>query len=309
MKPGAFLHLDSPRRAGGIRGRCHQRLAAARHFEAGLAVDGVSRSGNGYQPTVATAPSPAEIYERAGEEGRRRLSMPLLEQVATGFIAGVTIVFGLVALGVVETLAKPALSDGLARLAGALAFAIGLVFLVVGRTELFTENFFGPVAATIDQQGRSRWGRLMRLWATILFLNLIGGATLMGILTVDGALPAGTSETLTALAEEIVGREWPATLARAALAGALITLLSYLLNATDSVAARILVTYMAGFFLALGPFEHVIVSALHLLFGVWLGGAATYGDVVVNIGISTAGNVAGGLLLITLTHTAQVKSQ
>ncbi|MFP4073787.1 MAG: formate/nitrite transporter family protein, partial [Actinomycetota bacterium] len=112
---------------------------------------------------MATAPSPAEIYERAGEEGRRRLSMPLLEQVATGFIAGVTIVFGLVALGVVETLAKPALSDGLARLAGALAFAIGLVFLVVGRTELFTENFFGPVAATIDQQGRSRWGRLMRL--------------------------------------------------------------------------------------------------------------------------------------------------
>ncbi|MFP3882053.1 MAG: formate/nitrite transporter family protein [Actinomycetota bacterium] len=258
---------------------------------------------------MATAPSPAEIYERAGEEGRRRLSMPLLEQVATGFIAGVTIVFGLVALGVVETLAKPALSDGLARLAGALAFAIGLVFLVVGRTELFTENFFGPVAATIDQQGRSRWGRLMRLWATILFLNLIGGATLMGILTVDGALPAGTSETLTALAEEIVGREWPATLARAALAGALITLLSYLLNATDSVAARILVTYMAGFFLALGPFEHVIVSALHLLFGVWLGWGATYGDVVVNIGISTAGNVAGGLLLITLTHTAQVKSQ
>lgn len=234
--------------------------------------------------------------------------MPLLEQVATGFIAGVTIVFGIVALGVVETLAKPGLSDGLARLAGALAFAIGLVILVVGRTELFTENFFGPVAATMDQDGRRRWGRLLQLWATILVLNLVGGAILIGVLTVDGALPAGTSETLAGLAEEIVGKQWPATLARAVLAGALITLLSYLLNATDTVAARILVTYMVGFFLALGPFDHVIVSALHVLFGVWLGGAVTYGDVVVNIGLSTAGNVAGGLLLITLTHTAQVKS-
>lgn len=235
--------------------------------------------------------------------------MPLLEQVATGFIAGVTIVFGIVALGVVETLAKPALSGGLAKLAGALAFAIGLVFLVVGRTELFTENFFGPVAAAVDGDGPGRWARLLRLWATILVLNLIGGAVLIAILTVNGALPAGTSDTLSGIAEEIAAKSWTATLARAILAGALITLLSYLLNATDTAAARILVTYMVGFFLALGPFDHVIVSALHVLFGVWLGAAVTYGDVALNIAVSTAGNLAGGLLLITLTHTAQVKSR
>lgn len=35
-------------------------------------------------------------------EGRRRLSMPLLEQTATGFIAGVTIVFGPVAAAIDE---------------------------------------------------------------------------------------------------------------------------------------------------------------------------------------------------------------
>jgi formate-nitrite transporter family protein len=235
--------------------------------------------------------------------------MPMVEQVATGFIAGVTIVFGIVALGVVEALATPALPDDLARLAGALAFAIGLVFLVVGRTELFTENFFGPVAATMDEDQRGRWGRLLRLWTTILVLNLVGGAILVGILTVDGALPVGTSETLNGLAEDIVAKRWTTTLSRAVLAGALITLLSYLLDATDTITARILVTYMVGFFLALGPFDHVIVSALHILFGVWLGGAVTYGDMALNIGVSTAGNLAGGLLLITLTHTAQVKGR
>jgi formate/nitrite transporter FocA (FNT family) len=73
---------------------------------------------------MADAPSPNKIYERAVDEGRRRLDMPGLEQVATGFIAGVTIVFGIIALAVVETLIGPALGDGPGRVTGALAFGI-----------------------------------------------------------------------------------------------------------------------------------------------------------------------------------------
>ncbi|WP_277394612.1 formate/nitrite transporter family protein [Blastococcus litoris] len=81
-----------------------------------------------------------------------------------------------------------------------------------------------------------------------------------------------------------------------------------MLNAVDTVTARILVTYMVGFFLALGPFDHVVVSALHLLFGIWLDGAAGYAALGTNVVLSTVGNLVGGVLLITSTHTAQVKS-
>ena len=234
--------------------------------------------------------------------------MPFLEQVATGFIAGVTIVFGIVALGVVEALVAPQFGDGVARLAGALAFGIGLVFLIVGRTELFSENFFDPVAAAIAEQGSRPWGRLLQLWVTILVLNLVGGAVLVAVLTVEGALPSGSPEALVGVAEDVVHKEWPATLARAVLAGALITLLSYMLEAVNSITARILVAYMVGVFLALGPFDHVVVSALHVLFGVWLSDAVSYSELLANIGLATAGNIAGGLLLITLTHSAQVKA-
>lgn len=45
------------------------------------------------------APDPAEIFHRAVEEGERRLDQSLLEPVSTSFIAGFTIVFGIVALG------------------------------------------------------------------------------------------------------------------------------------------------------------------------------------------------------------------
>lgn len=256
---------------------------------------------------MAVAPDPDDIYERAVAEGRRRLGMSPVRQMTTGFIAGVTIVFGIVALGVTEALVEPTLGSGVATIVGALAFAIGIVFLIVGRTELFTENFFDPVAVAIEDRRTRPWGRLMRLWIVTLVLNLVGGAVLIAVLTVDGALPAGSSEVLVRVAEEIAGKEWTVTLARAVLAGALITLLSYMLEAVDTVTARILVAYLVGFFLALGPFDHVVVSGLHVIFGIWLSDAVTYSDLAVNVGLSTVGNLVGGLLLVTLTHTAQVK--
>jgi formate/nitrite transporter FocA (FNT family) len=91
------------------------------------------------------------------------------------------------------------------------------------------------------------------------------------------------------------------------LAGALLTLLSYMLAAADSTIARMVAAYMVGFFLAIGPFDHVVVSALHLLFVVWLSNEVGYGDLEI-VTLSTVG-LAGGLLLVTLTHTAQVKAR
>lgn len=255
---------------------------------------------------MSLAPNPDEIYRRAVEEGRRRLSMHPLELAATGFIAGVTIVFGIVALAVVDALVEPDIGSGAASVAGALAFGIGLVFVVVGRTELFSENFFGPVAAAVAAEGPRPWAQLLRLWGGILALNLVGGAVFVALLTVDGALPGDSADALVDIAEEIAGRSSAATLVRAVLAGALITLLSYMALAVDSASARILVAFLVGLFLALGPFDHVVVSALHLLSGVWFDGAVGYADIARNIVLSAAGNIAGGLLLITLTHTAQV---
>jgi formate/nitrite transporter FocA (FNT family) len=255
--------------------------------------------------TMAVAPDPKEIYASAREEGRRRLFMPPLEQVATGFIAGVTIVFGITALGVVEGLIQ---SSGPGQILGALAFALGLVFLIVGRSELFSENFFDPVAAAIAEGDRSVWVRLLRLWFVILVLNFAGGAVLIAFMTIQGALPSGAAQALVHVAEEVASKEWPATFARAVLAGALITLLSFLLEAVHTVLGRIVLAYMVGFLLAVGAFDHVVVSGLQLLYGIWLGSTQVgYGDFGLNVLVATAGNLVGGLLLMTLTHTAQVK--
>ena len=259
-------------------------------------------------PTMSTtAPDPTEIYERAEQEGRRRLQMSMLEMVATAFIAGVTIVFGIIALGVVVSHLEAELGRGVATVVGAASFSIGVVFLVIGRSELFSENFFDPIAAAVAASGGRVWGRIGRLWIVTLVLNLVGGAVIVALMTVHGALPSGAGDVLVRMAEEIVHKSAMATFARAVLAGALLTLLSYMLRAASGATARILLSLLVGFFLALGPFDHVVVSALHLLFGIWLSHAVTYADLATNAALSTLGNVVGGLLLITFTHTAQVQ--
>jgi len=253
---------------------------------------------------MAIAPTPEEILDRSVEEGKRRLDQSLLELTATSFIAGFTIVFGMIALGIVEAVVKPEFGR-LAHLGGALAFGLGMVFLVVGRAELFNENFLDPVAAVVDDGSDRTTRQLLRLWAVTFFVNLAGGGVMVLILSVEGVLPTGTPAALSETAREIVSRRPTAEFAAAVAGGILITLLSFLLVAVNQVGSRIWLAYVVGVLLALGPFDHVIVTMLHVWFGVVYEGGIGLLVLAETTAIVTAGNLVGGLGIGVGTHLAQ----
>ena len=62
---------------------------------------------------------------------------------------------------------------------GGVAFSIGFIALVLGRSELFTENFLIPVMSVVA--GRGQWVDVARLWIGTLVANLIGGWVIMAI--------------------------------------------------------------------------------------------------------------------------------
>jgi formate/nitrite transporter FocA (FNT family) len=252
---------------------------------------------------VSVAPDPSEIFDRAADEGERRLDQSLLELVSTSFIAGFTVVFGVVALGMVEAMARPHFGE-LATLGGALAFGVSLVFLVVGRTELFNENFFDPVAAAFEADS---WpiGRLLRLWIVTFAFNLLGGGLFALVFSTEGTLSPSEIHVLRAFAEEFVRRPAAAEFANAIVGGALVSLLSFLLAAVDSVGSRMAVAYAVGVLLALGPFDHVVVTILHVLFGVLFGAQVGVLTLAETTALITAGNLVGGLGLVTFTHVTQ----
>jgi len=248
------------------------------------------------------------MFDRAVEEGERRLDQSLLELVSTSFIAGFTIVFGLVALGIVEALFVPRFEE-LARLAGALAFGVGVVFLVAGRTELFNENFLDPAAAAVSGPGGWRVADLLRLWSLTLVFNLLGGALFVAVFSIQGALPVGTGSALVGKAVESAHRGLAGSFARAIAGGALVSIMSFLLAGADSDGSRLAIAYVVGFLLALGPFEHVVVTLLHIQFGIVFGGAIGYEAVAVTAVVVTAGNLVGGLGLVTVTHVTQAMGE
>ena len=254
---------------------------------------------------MPVAPTPHEVFRRAVAEGERRLDQSTIELVSTSFIAGFTVVFGMVALGIVEGLVRPLLGEA-TPIAGALAFAPGIVLLIVGRAELFNENFFDPVAKAVDADS---WllARLFRLWVVTFALNVVGGALMVGVFSVEGALSATTTGALRRTAEEIAHQTALAAFADSIAGGALVSLLSFLLLAVNGVGSRITLAYFVGFLLALGSFEHVIVTVLHLVFGLFFGAGYGLGTIATTAAVVTAGNVVGGLGLVTLTHVAQAK--
>ncbi|MBS1303226.1 hypothetical protein GZH79_12950 [Loktanella sp. SALINAS62] len=81
-------------------------------------------------------------------------------------------------------------------------------------------------------------------------------------------------------------------------------LLSYLFIACRDSTARIL---LACVLLALGPFEHGVLTMLHLSFGVSFQAETTWIDIAQIFGVSVVGNLLGGVGLVTMSHAAQAK--
>ena len=151
---------------------------------------------------MASALNPEEIFERAAKEGKRRLDQNWAALLANGFIAGFTIIFGMAAQALVKSAAQPHFGE-FASVLGALGFAIGVVFLIIGRAELFSENFFDPIATAFEGKEAHMTRRLARLWLLTFILNIVGGAILVLVLLVDGALPEQARQSISSLALEL----------------------------------------------------------------------------------------------------------
>ena len=253
---------------------------------------------------MSSIPQPEDIYERTKEEGERRLERPLLEEMSTALAAGFDIVAGILALALVESQLEHATGKHAAHVLGSLAFGIGFVFLVVGRGELFTENFLVPIAGLDHRKGAS-WRNLAKLWLTSPIFNVLGGLAVILIVTAHSVLPYGTGKTMIALAGTIHANGVLALFLSAVFGGALITAMTWFVEGQESMLVRAVVAWLAGFLLALGSFNHVIVVTLELIFGYRYGIHMRWSFIAGNFALAAAGNIVGGLGLVTLNRLTQ----
>ncbi|HZE03550.1 MAG TPA: formate/nitrite transporter family protein, partial [Pseudonocardiaceae bacterium] len=90
------------------------------------------------QRTAAEPDVPQEdseqTFDRLVDEGEQRLGRSWLGLAATGFLGGLDVGVGVLALLLVEHVTHSVLLGGL-------AFSAGFIALTLARSELFTENF------------------------------------------------------------------------------------------------------------------------------------------------------------------------
>lgn len=259
--------------------------------------------GKGSAAQPEEAPDPHEMFARTRHEGERRLTRSRLDLSTTSFVAGFDIVFGIVTLAAVTALLTPRVGPSAAHFAGSLFFGIAFIFIVVGRSELFTENFFVPITAL--RRGDLSVLKLAELWTISPIMNVLGGGALVFIVSTQGVLPEGTAPALNDLAVHIDElRPWSA-FCSAIVAGALITAMTWMVEGVGTVGGRIIMAWIAGTVLAVTSLNHVIVVTLEMIFGMRFGTTISFGDTAANFGIAAAGNMLGGLVFVTLTRTSQ----
>ncbi|HEY8584818.1 MAG TPA: formate/nitrite transporter family protein [Capillimicrobium sp.] len=253
--------------------------------------------------------NPADIWERSVAEGARRVSRSTSALVATGVVGGVDVMLGVTALTVVSGAVATVAPGELAHVLGAAVFGIGFVFILLGRSELFTENFLMPIAAA--SRRRASASAVARLWAVTLVGNLLGLLLLAAILSRAGLVPPGALDAAGGLADTFAGRSLGVALLSAVVGGTTMTLMTWLAAAVDDAVARIIVALLVGFLLAAPSLNHAVVGFGEMSFGVLAGTAqhATWVDVAQNLPVAIVGNFVGGLFFVTLARAVQAHGE
>ena len=256
------------------------------------------------QPSPLGQEAP-EIVDDASRIGAKRLERPLIGDAITAFAGGMSVSFGAIAM----IMAAASVGGGIdspstALLVGALVFPVGFIILLVGKTELFTENFLLPVAAVIKGRGNLR--QLGSLWAITLSCNLLGSVVFAFLISREQVLAPGPAEEMIALAAHSIEYSLPTAFIKAVFAGWLMTTLTWLLVAAVGFGPRIAMIWAIGTLIVLGQFNHVIISAAEIFIAMFLGADITVGDWVTrNFLPALTGNIIGGLVFETLLQYVQ----
>ena len=240
-----------------------------------------------------------DAFARMIDEGTQRLHRTWREVLATGFFGGTE-----VAMGVLAYLAVLHATHN--QLLAGLAFSIGFLALLLGRSELFTEGFLVPVTTVAAK--RASVGQLLKLWTGTLIANLVGGWVLMWlIMTAFPKLHAQTVESATHYISAPVSAE---TLALTLLGGMAITLMTRMQHGTDAMVGKIAAAVAGAFLLAGLQMFHSILDSL-LIFGALATGTAPFGYLswLSWFGYTALGNVIGGLGLVTLLRLVRSKDR
>jgi formate/nitrite transporter FocA (FNT family) len=259
---------------------------------------GSSQGGDG-SGTRATA---EEIHENILEPAREEMARSAPSLLLSAFQSGLAIAFSFLAGGFAASLVP----EPYAHAAASAAYPLGFMLVIIARSELFTENTLQPVIPLLERRDLATLGKMLRLWALLLIGNLVGAALIGWAIARTAVVDAPLHADLLALARTTTEGGFGLVFYRAIFGGWLIALLTWMLAATRSTGAQLILIWLCTAPISAFHFRHSIANAVEAFYRVF-GDAAPLGEMLGSfVAPAVLGNVVGGVFLVALLNYAQV---
>lgn len=249
---------------------------------------------------VAEAKKPSkEILAEELAEGVEALERSAAGLLISGLSAGLDIGFSVFLMAVVRTMLAGRVADEGLHFLNANMYAVGFIFVVLGRSELFTEQTTLAVLPVL--RGRAKVGALFRLWGLVFVANQAGAAVFAGLLVLTGpALGVIEPAALGEIARPVVAPSGPVIFASALFAGWLMGLVSWLVAASRDTISQIVLVWLITTVIGIGRLHHVVVGSVEVLAGLFAGQGVSVGDFFHFLFWTTLGNALGGSIFVAI---------
>lgn len=235
----------------------------------------------------------AQILKEEIVEGRTAMERPVRILFISGLSAGLDIGFSLLLMAVMKTRAEGHLPRPVVEMLVAAMYAVGFIFVVLGRSELFTEQTTLAVLPVLNR--KASVAGLARIWIVIYVANLLGAAAIAAIIAVIApALGVAEPIVFAQIAKTLAAPAGWVILVSAILASWLMGLLSWLVTAARDTISQIVIVGIIATVIGFAGLHHVIVGTVEVLGGIFAGGDVTWGDFGHFLFWTTLGNALGG---------------
>ncbi len=253
---------------------------------------------SGRQKSLAR-PSAEEIYEQVASNAEQELARRSISLAVSGFTGGTFMGFSALGVGIILAV----LGTGpRAFLLSRMLYPLGFIVVIIGRSQLFTENTLYPVALVLAEK-KELWNTV-RLWAIVLPSNLAGALAFASLISLTHAVPTPVVQAIGQLGVEAVHMPLPTVFWSGVMGGWIIATAAWMVSGSHSVTGSMALIWLLTFVVGVGNFAHCIASSGEILTGVLterIALAKYFGW----LGPAIAGNVCGGVLMVTLLEYGQ----
>jgi formate/nitrite transporter FocA (FNT family) len=208
---------------------------------------------------------------------------------------------GLTALGVAIPGALLGNSP-VAHMAACVFYPLGFIVVMIGRSQLFTENTLYPVALVLAEK-REFWNTL-RLWSIVLPFNIVGALAFALLAARTPSLEPRFVESLTHLGIQGLSHPANAIFWSGVIGGWMIALAAWLVSGSHSITGSVALIWLLTYVVGAGNFAHCIASSCEIMVAV-LRGQASWWAYAQWLGPAVAGNICGGVGLVTVIEYGQ----